>query len=454
MSLPALVHAPHRSADLLLRDVRLFDPRLGLDARHDLRMRGGLIAELGAPGTLPVEEQVELLEGSGRLGLLPAFFDPHVHLRAPGQEYKEDIESGTRAAAAGGFGAVIAMPNTDPAIDSPELLGAVRETAAQQAHVPVGFLPGITRGLAGEALTDMAALREQGALGFTDDGQPVASAGVLRAALQRQHDCGGVLALHEEDRSLSRGGSMHEGALSAALGIPGVPSASEATMVARDALLAHCEQGRVHFQHLSCTASVQALAAAKAHGAAVSAEVTPHHLLLTEEDVRALNTSMKMNPPLATEADRQALVEGLRTGVIDCVATDHAPHTRAEKALPFIEAPMGTAGLETAFAALYTELVLPGVLGFDVLVQRMTAGAALFELPIPSIAPGEQANLTLVDLDVEWTAGAHGWESRSENCCFAGRRLRGRVLLTIAAGAVVYRARSGAAAGNGQAVVA
>jgi dihydroorotase len=446
MSLPALVRCPARPAEMLLRDVHLFDPRAGLDARHDLLVRGGAIAQLGAPGTLAAEGAVEVVEGGGRLRAVPAFFDPHVHLRSPGQEHKEDIESGTRAAAAGGFGAVLAMPNTEPPIDTPERLRSVREAAARQAHVPVGFLPALTRGLDGEQLTAGAALREQGAVGFTDDGRPVASAGVLREALHRQRACGGVLALHEEDRSLSRGGAMHEGALSAELGVPGVPCASEASMVARDAVLAGCEGGRVHFQHLSCAASVEALAAAKASGAAVSAEATPHHLLLTEQAVRGgdagPDTRAKMNPPLATEADRLALVEGLRTGTIDCVATDHAPHARAEKALPFTEAPMGTTGLETAFAALHTELVLPGVLGLGALVERMTAGAALFGLPTPTIARGEEANVALVDLDAEWTAGEHGWKSRSESCCFAGRRLRGRVLLTAAGGAVAYRARA------------
>jgi dihydroorotase len=444
MSPAALVRSPARPAEVLLRDIHLFDPRSGLDARHDLLVHGGTIAQLGAPGTLLAEGDAEVVEGGGRLRAVPAFFDPHVHLRSPGQEHKEDTESGTRAAAAGGFGAVIAMPNTEPPIDTPELLRSVREKAAQQAHVPVGFLTALTKRLDGERLTEMAALREQGAVGFTDDGHPVASAGVLCEALQLQRACGGTIALHEEDRSLSRGGAMHEGALSAELGIPGIPCASEATMVARDAVLAGCEDGRVHFQHLSCAASVRALAAAKANGTAVSAEATPHHLLLTEEAVRGggahLDTRAKMNPPLATEADRLALVEGLRTGTIDCVATDHAPHARAEKELPFIEAPMGTTGLETAFAALYTELVLPGVLTLGVLVERMTAGAELFELPTPRIATGEPANIALVDLEAEWTAGEHGWESRSESCCFAGRRLRGKVLLTIAAGAVAYRA--------------
>jgi dihydroorotase len=452
-----LVGGLQQPADLLLRDVHVLDPRAGIDARRDLRVRAGRIVELGEPGTLEPEPNSatdsadggdggdgaeELIEGAGRLRLLPAFFDPHVHLRTPGQEHKEDISTGTRAAAAGGFGAVIAMPNTDPVLDSAPLLRSLRDAAAREARVPVGLLPAITRGLAGEQLTEMAELRQEGALGFTDDGKPVHSAGMLRKALQYQRLCGGVLALHEEDPTLSRGGAMHEGAVSAALGIAGIPTVAESTMVARDAALAGYEDGRVHFQHLSCVASVEAVADAKTRGWRVSAEVCPHHLLLTEEDVRGMDTSMKMHPPLATEADRLALVEGLRAGTIDCVATDHAPHARHEKEVPFEQAPMGSTGLETAFAALHTGLVLPGILELGLLVERMTAGAALFELPTPTIAVGESANLTLVDLDAVWVAGEHGWESRSENCCFAGRRLQGRVLMTLAAGAIAHRDRA------------
>ena len=428
-------------ANLLLRDAHLLDPREAIDARHDVRVRGGEIAELGAPGTLEKGENEEAIEASGRM-LLPAFFDPHVHFRTPGQEHKEDLETGTRAAAAGGVGGVIAMPNTDPVIDSAPLLRSLRDAATREARVPVGFLGAITRGLRGEELTEMAELRQEGALGFTDDGRPVASAGMLRKALQYQRLCGGVLSLHEEDPSLSKDGVMHEGTVSAALGLRGIPSVSESTMVARDAALAGYEGARVHFQHLSCEESVRAVAQAKTQDWKVSAEVTPHHLLLSDEDVRGMDTRMKMNPPLGSEEDRRALVEGLRAGTIDCVATDHAPHAREEKEVPFEQAPMGTTGLETAFAALYTGLVLPGVLELGLLVERMTAGAGLFGLSTPRIAIHEQAYLTLVDLDAEWVAGEHGWESRSENCCFAGRRLRGRVLLTVAAGAVVYRERA------------
>jgi dihydroorotase len=447
MAAEPLVNGPQPPADLLLRDVHVLDPRSGLDRRHDVSLQAGVIAELAAPATLEARPGQELIDGAGRLTLMPALFDPHVHLRTPGQEHKEDLQSGTRAAAAGGYAAVLAMPNTEPVLDSAPLLRSLRDAAAREACISVGFLPAITRGLEGEQLTEMAELREEGAVGFTDDGRPVQSAGMLRKALQYQRLCGGVLALHEEDQTLSRGGSMHEGVVSAALGLSGIPTVSESTMVARDAALAGYEDARVHFQHLSCADSVDAVGLAKARGFRVSAEVTPHHLLLTEQDVRGMDTRMKMHPPLTTESDRLALIEGLRAGTIDCVATDHAPHARDEKEVPFEQAPMGTTGSETAFAALHSGLVLTGALELGLLVERMTAGARLFDLPTPLIAPGEPANVTLVDLEAVWTAGEHGWESRSENCCFAGRTLTGRVLLTVAAGALAYRERAFSMAG-------
>src|SRR6185312_7280446 len=249
-------------------------------------------------------------------------------------------------------------------------------------------------------------------------------------------------------------GAMHEGAVSAMLGITGIPSISESTMVARDGAIAGYEGGRVHMQHLSCVESVRAVGQAKELGFRVSAEASPHHLCLTDEAIRAghagpgsLDTNMKMNPPLRTEGDRQALIEGLRSGVVDCIATDHAPHARDEKETPFEQAPMGTIGLETAFAAVHTELVVPGVLPLALVVERMTSGAALLDLPAPTIAADAPANLTLVDLAAEWDVGENGYESRSENCCFAGRRLRGRVLLTVAGGAVAYRERALTAVG-------
>ncbi len=445
MSRPSpLVGGPSEAAEMLIREVLVLDPREGIDGRLDVRLRDGVVAEMGEPGGLAAMDGEELVEGEGRLRLVPAFFDPHVHLRTPGQEHKEDLETGTRAAAAGGYCGVLAMPNTDPVLDSAPLLRSLRDSAARQARVPTGFLPAITRGLAGEQLSEMAELAGEGAPGFTDDGKPVAQAGTLRKALQYQRLCGGVLALHEEDPTLSRGGAMHEGAVSAALGIGGIPSIAESTMVARDAALAGYEDGRVHFQHLSCAGSVEAVASAKAKGFRVSAEVSPHHLLLTEEDVRSMDTRMKMHPPLASEEDRRSLIEGLRSGTIDCIATDHAPHAREEKEVPFEQAPMGTTGLETAFAAIYSGLVLPGLISLELLIERMGAGGALFGIEAARIALGAPANVVLLDLEETFVAGEHGWESRSENCCFGGRRLTGRVLLTVAGGGVAHRDRTAA----------
>jgi dihydroorotase len=426
-------------AELLIRAAQVLDPRAELEERCDILIRDGHIAELGAPGSLPEPAGTEVLDAGGRY-VFPAFVDPHVHLRTPGQEHKEDITSGTSAAAAGGFCAVVAMPNTDPVVDQASILGSLIDTARQQARVPVGFLAAITHGLEGSELTEMAELRDTGALGFTDDGKPVTSAGVLRKALQYQRLSGGVIALHEEDPALSVDGVMHEGPVSARLGLAGIPSLSESTMVARDAALARYEDARVHFQHLSAVESVQALQAAKEAGARVSAEACPHHLTLTDELVRTLDSRFKMNPPLRAERDRRTLVEALKSGLIDCIATDHAPHAAHEKEVPFEEAPMGTTGLETAFAALYTELVVPGELELQILIERLSAGAALYELPVPLIRPGEPANLTLVDLDAKWEVGARGYLSRSANCCFHGRTLHGRVMLTLAAGAVAFRA--------------
>ncbi len=435
---PQLFARPAEPAELLIRGAHVLDPRTGIDESHDVLIRRGRIAELSAPGSLAAPEHTEIVEATGR-HLLPGFVDPHVHLRAPGQEHKEDLQSGTAAAAAGGFVQVIAMPNTAPVLDDAAVLGSVVGAAAAQARIPVGILGAITRGLRGSELTEMAALRDAGALGFTDDGRPLVSAGMLRRALQYQRLAGGVVALHEEDPALSADGVMHEGAVSARLGLAGIPSISESTMVARDAAIARYEDATVHFQHLSSVESVQALAAAKQGGARVSGEATPHHLTLTDDLVRTLDSRFKMNPPLRCEFDRQALIEGLRTGVIDCVATDHAPHAPHEKEVPFEQAPMGTTGLETAFAALHTELVLSGELDLHTIVERMTAGGALYGLPLPRIAVGEPANLCLVDLGAQWEVGAEGYASRSQNCCFHGRRLQGRVLLTVAAGGVAFR---------------
>jgi dihydroorotase len=444
MNLPAgharLFARPGRPAELLIQGAHVLDPRADLEEQCDILIRQGVLAEVGVPGSLTAPPGAETIDATGKHAL-PGFVDPHVHLRTPGQEYKEDLDTGTAAAAAGGFVAVIAMPNTDPVIDDSAVLRSLVDGAGRQARVPVGFLASITRGLNGEELTEMAQLRDDGALGFTDDGKPVVSAGLLRKALQYQRLTGGVIALHEEDPALSGDGVMHEGGVSARLGLAGIPSISESTMVARDGAIALYEGARVHFQHLSCIESVHALAAAKQAGAEVSAEATPHHLTLTDDVVRTLDSRFKMNPPLRSEPDRRALVQALESGLIDCVATDHAPHARHEKEVAFEQAPMGTTGLETAFSALYTELVLPGELELDVIVERMRSGGELYGLAAPRIAVGEPANLCLVDLGAQFEVGAGGYASRSDNCCFHGRTLHGQVVLTIAAGVIAFRER-------------
>jgi dihydroorotase len=436
----SLFHRRQRPAELLIRGAHVLDPRSALDEPRDILIRRGEIAAVEPPGSLEAPEGAETMEAAG-IHAFPAFVDPHVHLRTPGQEYKENLDTGTAAGASGGFCALVAMPNTDPVVDEAPVLRSLVDAAEREAQIPVGFLASITRGLEGRELTEMAELRDAGALGFTDDGKPLVSAGMVRKALQYQRLCGGVLALHEEDPALSADGVMHEGVVSARLGLAGIPSVSESTMVARDAALADYEDARVHFQHLSCVESVEAVRDAKAAGARVSAEASPHHLTLTDDVVRTLDSRFKMNPPLRTESDRRALVEGLKGGTVDCVATDHAPHARHEKEVPFEQAPMGTTGLETAFAALYTELVLPGELDLDTVVERMSAGGALYDLPTPRIARGEHANVCLIDLGAQFEVGAGGYASRSSNCCFHGRTLYGRVLLTVAAGAVAFRAR-------------
>jgi dihydroorotase len=437
----ALDRRDGENASLILREATVLDPVAGLEGVHDVVIRDGAIADLASPGGAS-DDGAEVVEASG-LHAFPAFFDPHVHLRTPGQEHKEDIETGTRAAAAGGYCGVIAMANTEPPVSTAADVEALREAAREGASVPAGFLATVSRGMEGEELTEMAELADAGALGFSDDGLPVRSAGLLRRALQYQRLCGGTIALHEEDPDLSGKGVMHEGPVSAALGLAGIPSVSESTMIARDAALAGYEGGRIHVQHLSAAESVEAVRAAKAAGVKISCEASPHHLCLTDEQVRSLDPQrFKMNPPLRSEEDRQALIEALRDGTIDCIATDHAPHAAEEKEVPFEQAAMGVTGLETAFAALHTDLVLPGVLELGLVVERMAGGAEPFGLPRPTLAPGSEANVALCDLSAEWTVGEDGYESRSSNSWCAGRKLTGRVLMTVAGGQVAYRLRS------------
>ena len=415
---------------LTLEGARVVDPSEGVDACLAITIEDGIITRL-EPST------------PGRDGLLvaPAFVDPHVHLRAPGREDEEDVRSGTEAAAAGGYCAILAMPNTDPPVDSAAVLGALVELSLEEARIPVGFLAAITKSQEGKELTEMVELAERGAIGFSDDGCPVVSAGVMRRALQYNAASGGIIALHEEDPSLTHGAHMHEGTVSAELGIGGYPSVAESTMVARDLALAAYESRPLHILHLSARESVDELRRARTAGVAASGEVTPHHLCLTDEAVRTLDPNMKMSPPLRAETDRQALVEALRDGTIAAIATDHAPHAGHEKDVPYEEAPNGVTGLETAFAVLYTRLVQPGTLPLETLLERMSAGPArVFGLERPRIAVGAPANLVLLDLAARQRVEAESFRSKSKNSWLLGKGLTGRVLMTVADGTIAYAA--------------
>ncbi len=419
-----------RRDSLRIEGARVLDPAQGLDGSYSVTIEDGSITRMEPTAT-----------SCAGLVLAPAFVDPHVHLRTPGREDEETIASGTAAAAAGGYCAILAMPNTDPVVDSAAVLGALIELAHEEAIVPTGFMAAISKGQAGEELTEMAELARTGAAAFTDDGRPVVSAGLMRRALQYSGVAGRRLALHEEEPTLSRDGQMHEGAVSAELGLAGWPSVAESSMVERDLALAAYEQRPLHIMHVSAHESVAAIRAARARGATVSAEVTPHHLCLTDDAVRSLDTNTKMNPPLGSEEDRLALLAGLRDGTLCCIATDHAPHARHEKETPFEEAAFGVTGLETAFAALYTSLVENGALPLETLLERMSAGPArAFGLPVPRIAEGERANLVLLDLEARWRVEEGGFRSRSTNSWLLGRTLRGAVVKTVADGRVVHAA--------------
>jgi dihydroorotase len=421
--------------DLVIRGARVIDAAASVDAVLDVRVDGGTIAQLGTK----LETNAHRVVDAQGLVLAPAFFDPHVHLRTPGREDEETIASGTAAAAAGGYCAILAMPNTEPVVDSAAVLGSLAETARAEAEVPVGFLAAITRNQGGGELTEMAELASAGAAAFTDDGQPVVAPGLMRRALQYGAVTGRRLALHCEEPTLSKSGQMHEGAVSAELGFEGYPSVAESLMVERDLALAAYEGQPVHLMHLSARESVEALSRAQVAGVAATGEVTPHHLCLTDEAVRSLDPNVKMNPPLRAEEDRQALIAGLRDGTIAAVATDHAPHARHEKDVPFEAAPFGVTGLETAFSALYTGLVEPGLLKLETLLERMSTGPArAYGLEPPQIAVGAPANLVLLDLKASRRVSETDFRSRSTNSWLLGETVKGQVRLTIAAGRVAF----------------
>jgi dihydroorotase len=422
---------------LLLRGGRVIDPKQGTDATLDVLISESTVAEVG---TRLSARGAQVLEMKG-LVVCPGFIDIHTHLREPGQEHKETIATGTRAAAAGGFTAVCAMPNTEPVNDTEGITRLILEKARAFGVVRVYPIGAITRGSKGEELSEYGDLREAGCVAVSDDGHPVVDARVMRRALEYAKAFELVVTDHCEEPSLSEKTCMNEGAVSTHLGLRGEPAVGEAIMVDRDVLLAELTGGRLHIAHISTAASVDAVRRGKARGVNVTAEVTPHHLFLTDEEVResAYDTSTKMKPPLRSEADRQATIAGLQDGTIDCIATDHAPHHVDDKKVEFDRAANGVVGLETAVALCLDRLLGEGLLDLPQLVALLSAGPArVLGLPGGTLAPGSPADVTVLDLTRNRQVDPSRFESKGRNTPFGGWILKGWPVATIVGGRPVW----------------
>ncbi len=416
---------------------RVIDPARNIDGEHDLWVEDGLIKAVDRPGAFS-ETGGKVIEAQGHW-VLPGLIDMHVHLREPGHEYKETVASGTRAAAAGGFTAVLAMPNTSPALDNAEQVAAVLKRAREAASARVWVAAAMTKGRQGEELTEYDDLKSAGAVAVTDDGAWVRNPKVLRRVLDYAAAIGLLPLSHAEDHDLSKGGAIHEGAVSTRLGLPGIPAQAEINAVTRDINMAELSGKRLHFCHLSTQGAVEAVRAAKAKGLAVTCETAPHYLFLTEEDVGDYDPNAKMNPPLRTAADRAALRAALADGTIDAIATDHAPHSVLEKEVEFIDASFGIIGLETALP-LALELVREGIISPARLVALMSLNPArLLGLPAGDLAPGRPADITIVDPEAKFVYNTADSRSLSRNSPFGGRAFTGRAVRTIVGGRVTYQ---------------
>ena len=419
---------------LLIKGGRVLDPANGVDAVEDLLIQDGKIARLGkgleAPDGTPV------IAAAGKV-VCPGFIDIHAHLREPGYEYKETVATGTKAAAAGGFTAVACMANTNPVNDNRSVTDYILAKARSEGFVRVYPIGAVTRGLEGKELAELAELAEAGCVAYSDDGHPIMNSALLRRAMEYTLPFGLPIISHAEDAHLVQGGVMNEGVVSTELGLGGRPATAEEVMVARDCCLAELTGAHVHIAHLSTAGAVRLVKEAKARGIRVTAEVTPHHLLLTEEAVRGYDPNTKMNPPLRTKRDQEALLEALADGTIDCIATDHAPHALSEKEGDFDGAAAGIVGLETAVSVLLDRLVRPGLLDLKTLIARLTAGPArVLNLPGGSLAPGIEADVTILDLERELTIDPSGFHSKSRNTPFGGWCVTGMPWMTLIGGRV------------------
>ncbi len=423
---------------LLIRGGRVIDPGAGTDLEGDVLVEGGRIGAVGAG--LGEEEADAVIDAAG-LVVAPGFVDPHAHLCEPGWEHRETIRSGARAAVAGGYTAVCSMPDTDPVVDDPASVGFVVAEGRRAGGARVFPAAALSAGRKGDQLTEFGEVVDAGAVAVTDAGRTVKSSILMRLALEYARSFDIPVLAHCEDAGLARGGVMHEGVVSTRLGLRGRPAVAEEIGVARDLALAEATGGRLHIQRVSTAAAAGLIRRARERGVRITAEATPHHLLLTHELLAAYGTQYKVNPPLRTEADVQALQAAIADGTIDCIATDHAPRHYDEKEQAFDDAPFGVVGLETAFAVLHTRLVVGGVLTLPELLERMSTGPArALGLPGGTLEPGRPADLVLIDPAMEWTVDASAFLSRSRNTPFGGEGATGRVVRTLVGGETVWSA--------------
>ncbi len=413
---------------------RVVDPFQGLDEPLHVFLEDGVVLGLGREQP---PEDAEIIDATG-LVVTPGLVDIHVHLREPGREDEETIETGCMAAAHGGFTTVACMPNTSPALSDRSAVEYVIARAGSVGWARVLPIGAVTRGREGRELADIGDLVDAGAVAVSDDGSPVSDAHLMRRALEYCRAFGVAVVDHCEDLSLSASGVMHEGPVSTRLGLPPIPAAAEEVMVARDIILARLTSGRLHVAHVSTRGSIDLIRRAREEGLEVTAEATPHHLVLLDEDVAGFDPNTKVNPPLRSAADRQALREAVRDGTIEAIASDHAPHSLEEKLLEYDRAPFGLIGLETTVGLVLTELVGTGFIDLGVAVDRLTAGPArVLDLNVGRLTKGAPADLTLLDLDKEWVVEPDHFYSKSTNCPFAGRKLRGKAVGTIVGGRAV-----------------